>query len=61
MKSGGMIIIGGGMAGARAVISLRSNGWEGAITLISDEALCPYDRPPLSKSAEQSSTSVATR
>ena len=51
MKTGGMIIIGGGMAGARAVISLRSNGWEGAITLISDEALCPYDRPPLSKSA----------
>ena len=45
-----MVIIGGGMAGARAVIALRANGWEGGITLVSEETLLPYDRPPLSKS-----------
>ena len=50
MIDGGMVIIGGGKAGARACVALRENGWEGAVTLISDEHLAPYDRPPLSKS-----------
>jgi 3-phenylpropionate/trans-cinnamate dioxygenase ferredoxin reductase component len=47
----GMVIIGGGMAGARACINLRANGYDGAITLVSEEALLPYDRPPLSKAS----------
>ncbi|MCA0431899.1 MAG: FAD-dependent oxidoreductase [Proteobacteria bacterium] len=47
----GIIIIGAGMAGHRAVIGLRANGYDGAITLVGEEALMPYDRPPLSKSA----------
>jgi 3-phenylpropionate/trans-cinnamate dioxygenase ferredoxin reductase subunit len=47
--SAGMVIIGGGMAGARAIVSLRANGWQGPITLVSEETLLPYDRPPLSK------------
>ncbi len=47
----GIVIIGGGMAGARAVIGLRAAGWEGEVTLISEEMLMPYDRPPLSKTA----------
>ena len=46
----GMVIIGAGMAGHRAVISLRAAGHEGSITLIGDEKWLPYDRPPLSKS-----------
>lgn len=46
-----VIIIGAGMAGARAVINLRANGYEGAITLVGDETLLPYDRPPLSKAS----------
>ena len=50
MLQGGMVIIGGGKAGARACVALRENGWEGAVTLISDEKYAPYDRPPLSKS-----------
>ena len=49
MTSEGMVIVGGGMAGARAIVSLRANGWEGGITLVSEETLLPYDRPPLSK------------
>ncbi len=44
-----MVIIGAGRAGARAVIGLREFGWQGTITLIGEEALPPYDRPPLSK------------
>ena len=50
MMDGGMVIIGGGKAGARACVALREEGWDGAITLISDEQYAPYDRPPLSKS-----------
>ena len=49
MAEAGMVIVGGGMAGARAIVSLRANGWQGAITLIGEETLLPYDRPPLSK------------
>jgi len=49
MPDAGMVIVGGGMAGARAIVSLRANGWQGPITLISEETLLPYDRPPLSK------------
>jgi 3-phenylpropionate/trans-cinnamate dioxygenase ferredoxin reductase component len=49
MSEAGMVIVGGGMAGARAIVSLRANGWTGPITLVSEETLLPYDRPPLSK------------
>ncbi len=46
-----MVIVGGGKAGARAAVAFRENAWKGLVTLISDEALAPYDRPPLSKAA----------
>ena len=49
MSEAGMVIVGGGMAGARAIVSLRANGYQGPITLVSEETLLPYDRPPLSK------------
>jgi 3-phenylpropionate/trans-cinnamate dioxygenase ferredoxin reductase subunit len=49
MSEAGMVIVGGGMAGARAIVSLRANGWQGPVTLIGEETLLPYDRPPLSK------------
>jgi 3-phenylpropionate/trans-cinnamate dioxygenase ferredoxin reductase component len=45
----GIVVVGGGLGGLRAVESLRRFGYDGAITLISDEELPPYDRPPLSK------------
>jgi 3-phenylpropionate/trans-cinnamate dioxygenase ferredoxin reductase component len=47
----GMVIIGGGMAAARACINLRASDYQGPITLISEEVLLPYDRPPLSKAS----------
>jgi 3-phenylpropionate/trans-cinnamate dioxygenase ferredoxin reductase component len=59
MNDPGMVIIGAGKAGARAVVSLREHGWTGAITLIGEEAHAPYDRPPLSKSAMTSAEEPA--
>ncbi len=47
--SPGIVIIGAGQAASQAVVSLRAEGFEGAITLIGDEAEPPYQRPPLSK------------
>jgi 3-phenylpropionate/trans-cinnamate dioxygenase ferredoxin reductase subunit len=44
-----MVIIGGGQAGAQAIETLRRRGHRGPITLIGDESLLPYQRPPLSK------------
>jgi len=44
-----MVIVGGGQCGARAAHALRENGWNGAITLLGNEAMLPYERPPLSK------------
>lgn len=44
-----MVIIGGGQAGAQAIETLRRRGHRGPITLIGDEGLLPYQRPPLSK------------
>jgi 3-phenylpropionate/trans-cinnamate dioxygenase ferredoxin reductase subunit len=47
----GIVIVGAGMAGCRAAIMLRERGFGGPVALIGREALMPYDRPPLSKSA----------
>ncbi|WP_186188925.1 FAD-dependent oxidoreductase, partial [Burkholderia gladioli] len=45
-----MVIVGAGQCGVRAAQALRENGWKGAIALLGDEGLLPYERPPLSKS-----------
>jgi 3-phenylpropionate/trans-cinnamate dioxygenase ferredoxin reductase component len=44
-----VVIVGAGDCGTRAAMVLRSNGFEGAITLVGDEAGEPYERPHLSK------------
>jgi len=43
------LIIGGGLAAATAAETLRSEGAEGTILILSAEASLPYQRPPLSK------------
>ncbi|MGV9775494.1 NAD(P)/FAD-dependent oxidoreductase [Streptosporangium sp. NPDC003464] len=43
------VIVGAGLAGAKAAQSLREEGFTGRITLIGAEAERPYERPPLSK------------
>ncbi|MEM7061039.1 MAG: FAD-dependent oxidoreductase [Pseudomonadota bacterium] len=45
----GIIVIGGGQAGASLVAKLRSNAYEGKISLFAAEPEPPYQRPPLSK------------
>ena len=45
----GIVVVGGGQAAATLVARLRSKGHEGPITLIGEEPVLPYQRPPLSK------------
>jgi NADPH-dependent 2,4-dienoyl-CoA reductase/sulfur reductase-like enzyme len=44
-----LVIVGGGLASARAIRSYRESGGEGSIALISRDSILPYHRPPLSK------------
>lgn len=43
------VIVGAGLAGAKAAEALRAEGFDGRVVLIGAEAESPYDRPPLSK------------
>ncbi|HET6858208.1 MAG TPA: FAD-dependent oxidoreductase, partial [Streptomyces sp.] len=43
------VIVGGGLAGAKAAETLRAEGFTGRVILIGDEREHPYERPPLSK------------
>ncbi|NYD76726.1 NAD(P)/FAD-dependent oxidoreductase [Arthrobacter cupressi] len=49
MDTGHFVIAGGGLAGATAARTLRSEGFTGTITIACAEAQVPYLRPPLSK------------
>lgn len=49
MATGHILIAGGGLAGATAAKTLRSEGFEGRITVVCAENEQPYLRPPLSK------------
>ncbi|GCB53083.1 NAD(P)/FAD-dependent oxidoreductase [Streptomyces sp. NL15-2K] len=44
-----IVVVGASAAGLAAVETLRREGYDGTLTLVGDEALPPYDRPPLSK------------
>jgi NADPH-dependent 2,4-dienoyl-CoA reductase/sulfur reductase-like enzyme len=44
-----LVIVGGGLASARAIKSFREAGGEGSIGLFSRDSTLPYHRPPLSK------------
>lgn len=46
---GNILIVGSGHAGVSVAFKLRAHGYDGRITLISDEPHLPYHRPPLSK------------
>jgi 3-phenylpropionate/trans-cinnamate dioxygenase ferredoxin reductase subunit len=43
------VIIGGGLAAAKAAEALREEGFDGTVTVIAAEDSLPYERPPLSK------------
>lgn len=44
-----MVIVGGGLAAASAAETLRNEGFDGDVTVVTDEPHPPYQRPPLSK------------
>ncbi|MGH2986178.1 MAG: NAD(P)/FAD-dependent oxidoreductase [Solirubrobacterales bacterium] len=53
------VLIGAGLAGAKAAETLRQEGFDGRLTLIGDEAERPYERPPLSKDHLRGETTEA--
>ena len=44
-----IVVVGGGQAGAALVAKLREGGHTGPLTLVCEEGVPPYQRPPLSK------------
>jgi NADPH-dependent 2,4-dienoyl-CoA reductase/sulfur reductase-like enzyme len=44
-----VVVVGGGLAAAKAVEELRSQGFAGRVVLLTEEPHLPYERPPLSK------------
>jgi 3-phenylpropionate/trans-cinnamate dioxygenase ferredoxin reductase subunit len=44
-----MVVVGGGLAGAKAAETLRAEGFGGRVVVVAEEAERPYERPPLSK------------
>ena len=44
-----IVIVGAGQAAAQAVEILRRKGYAGALTVVGEEPVLPYQRPPLSK------------
>ncbi|MEX5631960.1 NAD(P)/FAD-dependent oxidoreductase [Parafrankia sp. FMc2] len=55
-----IVVVGGGLAGGRAVVELREQGFSGTITLVGAEEHRPYDRPPLSKAVLSGRTDDTT-
>jgi 3-phenylpropionate/trans-cinnamate dioxygenase ferredoxin reductase component len=43
------VIVGTGLAGGNAAVTLREQGWRGRIVMLGDEPAIPFGRPPLSK------------
>jgi 3-phenylpropionate/trans-cinnamate dioxygenase ferredoxin reductase subunit len=43
------VIVGAGMAGAKAAETLREEGFDGRVVIVGSEPDRPYERPPLSK------------
>lgn len=50
------VVVGAGLAGAKAAQALREEGFDGRVVLIGDESHRPYERPPLSKGYLQGSS-----
>ncbi|HEX8001443.1 MAG TPA: FAD-dependent oxidoreductase [Mycobacteriales bacterium] len=42
-----LVVVGGGLAGAKAAEAAAENGWD--VVVVGDEPHAPYERPPLSK------------
>jgi 3-phenylpropionate/trans-cinnamate dioxygenase ferredoxin reductase component len=56
----GVLIVGGGQAAMHLASTLREHGWQAAVTIVSEEARAPYQRPPLSKAFLSGNTDPTT-
>ncbi len=53
------VIVGAGLAGAKAAETLRSEGFDGRVVLVGEESRRPYERPKLSKEYLRGEVSAA--
>jgi 3-phenylpropionate/trans-cinnamate dioxygenase ferredoxin reductase subunit len=44
-----IVVLGGGLAGGNAAVTLREEGFKGRVVIVSQEPGVPFGRPPLSK------------
>jgi 3-phenylpropionate/trans-cinnamate dioxygenase ferredoxin reductase subunit len=44
-----IVIVGGGLAAGKAAETVRAEGFDGTVTVLTEEPERPYERPPLSK------------
>ena len=49
MSNQTFVIVGGGLAAAKAAEALREEGFDGRVMVLDEEDVPPYERPPLSK------------
>ncbi len=49
MTDRAFLIVGGGLAAAEAAKTLRAEGYDGHLVVVTDESRPPYERPPLTK------------
>jgi 3-phenylpropionate/trans-cinnamate dioxygenase ferredoxin reductase subunit len=52
-RDAGIVVVGAGLTGYSAATTLRLSGYDGPLTLVGDEPVPPYERPPLSKAVLQ--------
>ena len=55
----GVVIVGGGMAGGNAAVTLREEGFRDPVTIVGQEPGVPFGRPPLSKTYMRSEEDLA--
>jgi 3-phenylpropionate/trans-cinnamate dioxygenase ferredoxin reductase subunit len=55
-----LVIIGAGLAGAKAAEGARTAGFDGRVVVVGDERELPYERPPLSKAVLRGETDAET-
>jgi 3-phenylpropionate/trans-cinnamate dioxygenase ferredoxin reductase subunit len=58
MAARGVVVVGAGQGGLEAAAALRGKGYAGRITLVGEEPVLPYQRPPLSKGYLTGATSA---
>ena len=56
-----VVIVGAGIAGGNAAVTLREEGWRGRIVLLGAEHGIPFGRPPLSKTYLRGEEDLAVR